>query len=224
MARVKVQDQIEKRIIEASYGCVFVPSDFFDIASPGIVNMALKRLAEKKTLRKVMRGIYDKPLFSDLLQEYQVPSIEKVAEAIARNYHWTIVPSGGTALNLLGLSTQVAAQWTYNSDGPYKLYRIGNIELRFNHTSQKKISHLSPYSALIIQAINALGKDALQSPETIEQFSRLLLDDKAKQTLLQEAQHTTAWIFSAIQKMCSNGENNHENCSMSIQLGKGNPV
>ena len=29
------------------------------------------------------------------------------------SYHWTIAPCGNTALNLLGLSTQVTAVWSY---------------------------------------------------------------------------------------------------------------
>jgi hypothetical protein len=49
-----------------------------------------------------MRGIYDKPRYSNLLQENAVPNPEEVAKAIARNYNWTIAPTGDAALNLLG--------------------------------------------------------------------------------------------------------------------------
>ena len=47
-----------------------------------------------------------------------------VSEALARSYHWTITASGNTALNLLGLSEQVASSWEYLSDGPYKTYEL----------------------------------------------------------------------------------------------------
>lgn len=44
-------------------------------------------------------------------------------KAIARKYNWTIAPSGNTALNLLGLSTQVPSKWKYVSYG----FSFGNI-------------------------------------------------------------------------------------------------
>ena len=47
-----------------------------------------------------------------------------MAKAIARNYNWTIAPTGDAALNLLGISTQVPSKWEYVSSGPYKEYNI----------------------------------------------------------------------------------------------------
>lgn len=48
-----------------------------------------------------------------MLKEYVAADPEVVAKALARNYHWSIAPCGNTALNLLGLSTQVTAVWSY---------------------------------------------------------------------------------------------------------------
>ena len=49
-----------------------------------------------------MRGVFYKPKYSKLLDEYIAPSPDAVAHALARNYGWTIFPCGDTALNLLG--------------------------------------------------------------------------------------------------------------------------
>ncbi len=76
-----------------------------------------------------MRGVYDKPAYSNLLQEVAAPDPEQIAEALARSYNWTIAPSGNTALNLLGLSTQVPANWVFISSGPYKKYEFGSVKL-----------------------------------------------------------------------------------------------
>lgn len=65
-----------------------------------------------------MRGVYYYPRYSELIQEYETPSPNKVTEAIARKFNWTIAPCGDTALNMLGLATQVPAKWSYISDGP----------------------------------------------------------------------------------------------------------
>ena len=90
---------------------IFVPSDFKDIAERNAIKMALSRLCDEQIIRRVMRGIYECPEFSNLLQEFVAPAPDKIAQALARNYGWTIVPCGDTALNLLGLSTQVPNVW-----------------------------------------------------------------------------------------------------------------
>ena len=111
---------ISQRIDAAAPGTVFITSDLADVAAVPAINMALSRMAAAGELRRIMRGVYEKPRFSKLLGEPIAPDIERVADAIARNYGWTIAPAGETAMNLLGLSTQVPAAWEFVSDGPYK--------------------------------------------------------------------------------------------------------
>ena len=126
MSRPDSMKQIEQRIAAAPAGTAFITSDFLDLAEIPAINKALSRLTESKTIRRVIRGVYDRPQFSELLQEFAAPDMAQTAKAIARNFGWTIVPCGDTALNLLGLSTQVPAVWQYVSDGPYREYTIGN--------------------------------------------------------------------------------------------------
>ncbi|MBN1981875.1 MAG: hypothetical protein JW795_10100 [Chitinivibrionales bacterium] len=54
-----------------------------------------------------MRGVYDYPKIGTLIAGLLGLDIDQVAHAIARKHGWTIKPSGETALNILGLSTQV---------------------------------------------------------------------------------------------------------------------
>jgi hypothetical protein len=44
----------------------------------------LTRFEKEGIIRRVMRGIYDKPRYSNLLQENAVPNPEEVAKAIAK--------------------------------------------------------------------------------------------------------------------------------------------
>lgn len=67
-----------------------------------------------------MRGIFYYPRYSKLIDEFEAPSPDKVAETLARKFNWTIAPCGVTALKRLGLSTQVSAKWIYISDDPYR--------------------------------------------------------------------------------------------------------
>ena len=119
---------------------------------------------------------------------------------MARKFNWTIAPSGNTALNQLGLSTQVTAHWTYISDGPYNKFTIGNIEIDFKHRSNKEISGMSYKTALVIQALKALGKDDID--ESVITKLKKQLSAEEKDNLIKEARQTTAWVYSVIRKIC----------------------
>ena len=147
-----------------------------------------------------MRGVYENPKFNDFLGEYVKPHPDKVAKALARNYGWTIVPCGETALNMLGLSTQVPAVWLYVSDGNYREYTCGNFVIQFKRTTNKEISKISFKTALVIQAIKALGKDKITG-DVIEKI-RSLTTDKEKEQMFVEAKYATAWIYDVIKEIC----------------------
>jgi len=192
--------QIQERIDKAGDGTVFVGSDFADIASGETIRRNLNRLVDSGILLRIIKGVYEKPKFSTLLNEVVAPDTDAVAHAIARSYRWTIVPCGNTALNMLGLSTQVPTVWCYYSDGPYKTYEWGTTKLEFKRRATKEITGLSYTTALVVHALKALGK-AQTTPKVIEQLSSLL-SDAEKRTLLEEGIHSTAWVYEAIRQIC----------------------
>ena len=157
MAKGYMQE-IRERILSAEEGSVFSTSDFADIADTNTVRSALYRLIQDGILRRILNGVYEKPKYSKLLDEYVAADPEAVANALARSYHWTIAPCGNTALNLLGLSTQVTAVWSYISDGPYKTYEWNSTKLEFKHRTNKEITGLSYMTSLVIQALKTLGR------------------------------------------------------------------
>ena len=191
---------IKTRIMNSPDGSVFTTVDFADSR----VGVILSRLEEDGVIRRVMRGIYDKPVYNDFLKEYIAPSPSLVAEALARNFGWTIVPCGDTALNILGLSTQVPAAWSYVSDGTYKEYTYDNTTIKFKRTTNKEISKLSYKTALIVQALKALGKDNID--DTIINKLKNDLTDEEKTTALLEAKAATSWIYEYIKQICKGDE------------------
>ena len=63
-------EQIRDRIISAPDGSVFVNSDFADIADNNTIRQSISRLVREGILRRVIRGVFDKPKYSKLLGEY----------------------------------------------------------------------------------------------------------------------------------------------------------
>lgn len=193
-------ENIRKRILNHKKGDVFIGSDFFDIVDSKMVKMCLSRLEKEKFIRRIMRGVYEYPEYNDFLNEYVAPSPDKVANAIARNFGWTIVPCGDTALNLLGLSTQVPAVWSYVNDGAYKEYGYDKVVIKFRKTTNKEISKISYKTALVIQALKALGKENVS--KTITDKISGSLSKEEKEVMLAEAKSATAWIYETIKSIC----------------------
>jgi len=192
--------EIRERILSAEEGSVFSTSDFADIADTNTVRSALYRLIQDGILRRILNGVYEKPKYSKLLDEYVAADPEAVANALARSYHWTIAPCGNTALNLLGLSTQVTAVWSYISDGPYKTYEWNSTKLEFKHRTNKEITGLSYMTSLVIQALKTLGRSNV-TPAVIQMLSEKLTD-KDKQACLKEATESTDWVYDTIRQIC----------------------
>ena len=192
--------EIRARILAAEDGAVFVAPDFADIADTATIRQGLKRLYQSGIIRRIIRGVYEKPKYSKLLDEYVAADPDAVAKALARCYHWTIAPCGNTALNLLGLSTQVTAVWSYISDGPYKTYEWNSTKLEFKHRTNKEITGLSYVTSLVIQALKTLGRTNVTA-EIIQTLSEKLSEDE-KQACLKEATESTDWVYETIRKMC----------------------
>ena len=204
MKRPDYLNQIRGNIERAEAGSVFVSTDFTDITDKKTVNTGLIRLADEGLIKKILFGVYYKPEFSELLGETVAPSPNKVAHALARNFGWTIVPCGDTALNLLGLSTQVPSQWVYVSDGAYKEYTFDNTTIKFKRTTNKEISKVSYKTALTIQALKALGKENI-TEQVISRLKKILTDEE-KEKMLAESKSATSWVLELIKIICKDEE------------------
>ncbi|MDC7300934.1 DUF6088 family protein [Agathobacter ruminis] len=198
--REKYQIEIENRIKNFEGGYAFSAVDFADIADTDPTNKSLSRLNESGTIRRIIQGVYDKPVYSELLNEYSSPKVEKVVEALARKFNWTVAPAGETALNYLHMSTQVSNSWSYISDGPYRKYEIGSYTIEFKHCANKEISGKSFLTVSVIQALKFIGKANIQK-EDIERLS-FSIPSGQKQKVLEESKTTTSWIYKAIKEAC----------------------
>jgi hypothetical protein len=56
-----VADKITKRVRAKGRGWAFTPKDFLDLGTRAFVDMALMRLLQANTIRRIGRGLYDYP-------------------------------------------------------------------------------------------------------------------------------------------------------------------
>jgi hypothetical protein len=178
------EDKVVSRIYGNGRGWAFSPADFADLSGRSTVDTALHRREKEGLIRRVIRGVYDYPRHSELLQKAIAPDIDQVAQALARKFNWRIQPDGATAQNLLGLSTQVPARIVYLSDGPNRSYTIGNTSLVFEHTALKEAGFKLRESRLVVQALKAFGESRI-TPRVISQL-RKKFDPALRQRILMD--------------------------------------
>lgn len=176
--------QIEN-IMSENQGKIYSIHDFYNLGTKNTIKSALYRLNEEGKITRLIDGLYTKPKFSEILNEYSYPDANAVAEKIAIKFSWTISPSGDTALNNTGLSTQVPNEYVYISDGPYREYLYRNKKIIFKHTANRNITSYSKELSILIQAIKAIGKNNISDGDIqkLAYFSKNINEDLLKDTL-----------------------------------------
>jgi hypothetical protein len=209
MVEDKIMQSIENKILSRIYGngrgWTFFQKDFSDLGSRTAIDNALTRLLGKGTIRRVLRGLYDYPRYSELLSGQLSPDLNQVARALARKFGWRIQPSGAAAMNMIGLSTQVPAKVVYLSDGPNKSYQVEQTTLIFENTALKDSGYKWPESSLIVQSLKSLGANHI-SDDVVDRI-RKWLKPELRSKILKDTRSTSSWIYEAIKRICSGGDN-----------------
>lgn len=195
-----LEDQLTSRIYGHGNGWAFSAKDFARLGSRGAIDIALFRLLAKGVIRRVIRGIYDFPKHSELLGQTLSPYLDQVANALARKFGWRIQVTGPSALNLLGLSTQVPGRVVYASDGPDRSFAIGKQTLEFKHASLKEAGFKLRESSIIVQGLKSLGAERV-TPEILGAI-RKWLDPRLRDRVLDDTRTATGWVYAAIGKIC----------------------
>ena len=194
-----MRDQIITRIQRLGEGKAFSAKDFLDIASRTTIDVTLAALAREGTIRRIRRGLYDRPRINPALGGKLSPDIDEAARAIARRQRWKIVPDGAWAANLLGLSTQVPSKIIYLTDGPNNEVLIGKRSIYFKHARPKALAGLDGKLALVVQALRHLGRDKVGKRE-IETL-RAALSSSERKKLVKDARFGVDWIYEVANKI-----------------------
>ena len=181
-------------------GWAFSSSDLLKKFSRQQADNILSDFVQQGRIRRVCRGIYDYPKYSELLEKELSPDIDQVARAFARKFNWTIEVSGDSALNILGLSTQVEAKYIYLSNGDKRSYKIMNVTLEFKKSSLKNIGFKHKESSLIVQALKTLGKDRID--DIVISTIRNKIDSNKYEKILNDTKTSTVWIYETIKEIC----------------------
>ena len=156
-----VSNVIELEINRFKPGYVFLPSDFKELGTSTAIRKALSRLVEAGKVERMGQGIYAIPKYDKVFGKV-MPSIEEIAEALAKKEHVIIKPSGQYALNKVGLSTQVPMKLVFLTTGNSKRIQIGQNAIIFKSTA-KKLSMKGNITSLLFLGIEELDLQKISS-------------------------------------------------------------
>lgn len=191
-----IKDKIMAKISRKGPGCIFTAQDFMPEFKRYEIDASLKTLADCGRIRKICRGIYDYPAYSELLKQPSAPDLYGIANKFASKYCWNIYPSGDTALNYFGLSTQIPSKLVFISNGPSKALATPFGEICFKHSALRETSFRYAESGLVVQALREIGQQNL-TPEIIAQIKGKF-DEQFLQKIRLDIVNTANWLQQAI--------------------------
>ena len=188
---------LRQRIEAMPEDCILFRSDFPEYHTE-FVGSILSELTTEGMLVKIAHGIYTKPRRSKF--GVVLPSVDKVVQAIAARDNAEVLPSGMTALNALGLSTQVPMNYTYLTTGSERTINLSNRTVVLKRGVPKNFCYGTRLISLLVQALKALKKENV-GEEELNIIQQLVLKETDKEALARDVDMMPAWMKRIIKPM-----------------------
>ena len=188
---------LRQRIETMPEDCILFRSDFPEYHTE-FVGSVLSELTTEGMLVKIAHGIYAKPRNSRFGVVF--PSVDKVVQAIAVRDNAEVLPSGMTALNALGLSTQVPMNYTYLTTGSERTINLSNRKVVLKRGVPKNFCYGTRLISLLVQALKALKKENVGDSE-LKVIRQLVSKETDKEALVKDVDMMPAWMKRIIKPM-----------------------
>ena len=133
---------------------VWVPGDFADLGNRSAIDKSLQRLVATSDLRRIDRGLYDRPRMNELTGRLTVPDYRAVIRAVTRRDQARALIDGMTAANELGLTTAVPARIEVLVDARLKPIKLGSQEIRFRYAAPRRLYWAGRPAMRVVQALH----------------------------------------------------------------------
>ncbi|MCC8039268.1 MAG: DUF6088 family protein [Bacteroidales bacterium] len=191
---------LRQRIETLPEDSVLFRSDFPDYHSE-FVGGTLSELTNEGVLVKLAQGIYARPRKSRF--GVVLPSVEKIVQAISKRDNAKVIPFGMTALNALGLSTQVPMNYTYLTTGSERTISLKNQQVVLKRGVPKNFCYTTRLISLMVQALRALKQENV-GQEEIQTIRTLITREPDKESLTKDVDMMPAWMKRIVKPMLDN--------------------
>ena len=188
---------LRQRIATMPENRVLFRSDFPD-SHPEFVRVTFAAVTNEGVLVKLAQGIYAKPRKSKF--GVVLPSVDKIVQAISKRDNAKVIPFGVTALNALGLSTQVPINYTYLTTGSERTLYLKNQKVVLKRGVPKNFCYTTRLISLMVQALRALKQENV-GQEEIQIIRSLITMETDKESLARDVDMMPAWMKRIVKPM-----------------------
>lgn len=194
--------EITKRIENMHEGQILFISDFSDLnGNEKVVSRALSAEEKKGNIVRLAKGMYLRPKSTRFGIVY--PSVDEMVKAIAHRDKSKVQPCGMTALNMLGLSTQVPTKYTYLTSGSSRKLKLGDRLIELKRSVPKKFVFKTTLGALLMQALKSLGEKNISKQEIV-QIHKLIDNEKRMEHFKLDVLLMPIWMRKLITNIINN--------------------
>ncbi len=191
-----LSEQILDHAKQMPEGVPLAAKGLLHLGKRAAVDQALSRLAERGQLIRAGRGVYLMPVSGRF--GTRAPSVEQAVGALAAQRGETIVPSGASAANSLGLTTQVPVRSSYLTSGRSRTLNLGSQVVELRHAPRWQLAMADRLAGQAVRALAWLG------PEEAERALRTLkqrLPSSAFNELVAAAPQLPTWLARSVGKV-----------------------
>ena len=176
-------------------------SDFAEHGNDVFISRVLSECVNDGLLLRIANGIYCKPIetrFGPLF-----PSVEELVKAIARRDNAQILPTGETAQNQLGLSTQVPMNSVYLTSGSARKLILRGRTVTLKRSVPRNFACKNDFMAALIQALKSIGKANL-TEEHMSTIVGLLKEHLDDATYADDLKTAPIWVRKMLSEIIRN--------------------
>lgn len=195
--------KIRCKITHARFGKVFFASSFpkYDVE---YVTKLLAVFEKEGLITRIAKGVYVKARKTRFGILY--PSAFELVSQIAKRDKAVIIPSGATAANRLGFSTQVPMNTSFLTTGSSRKLTLGNRTVTLKHGAPKNFAFRGKLMRELVQALRSIGENNI-TQENERQIAKLLAESPEKDTVERDLLLAPVWMRQLIKRNMKGQDN-----------------
>lgn len=191
-----VEHKIKSKLVRARYGAVFFVSTFPQY-NVEYVTKLLAQFEKEGLITRIAKGIYVKAKKTRFGVVY--PSAYELVTEIAKRDKAIVFPTGETAANRLGFSTQVPMNVCFITSGTPRKLKLGNRTVTLKHGVPRNFAYKGKLMPELVQALRSIG-EANMTEAVENRIAQLLSETQETETIEHDLLLAPVWVRQIVKR------------------------
>lgn len=191
-----VEHKIKSKLVRARYGTVFFVSTFPQY-NVEYVTKLLAQFEKEGVITRIAKGIYVKVKKTRFGVVY--PSAYELVTEIAKRDKAIVFPTGETAANRLGFSTQVPMNVCFITSGTPRKLKLGNRTVTLKHGVPRNFAYKGKLMPELVQALRSIG-EANMTEAVENRIAQLLSETQETETMEHDLLLAPVWVRQIVKR------------------------